>query len=180
MRVYYCNADSDKAAPATRPVSPETLSALGLELWSRDVDDYQFMLRQAATERGFPANAVLEIFDFTLAGCHGNQTEYERTRRRFGERFAHPEDVVACVVSGEILIDFEDPLAKDASNVIRTFLTPGDLLAVPAGTIQQVFPDGNNKMAFIMNGEPGLKEIRGKQLENHPVRKNLLSNIGLE
>jgi hypothetical protein len=72
MRVYYCKADSDKAAPATRPVAPEALSALGLKLWSSDTVDYRSVLRQVATEREFSANCVLEIIDFTLDGCQSN------------------------------------------------------------------------------------------------------------
>ncbi|EEB90095.1 hypothetical protein MPER_11747 [Moniliophthora perniciosa FA553] len=126
MRTYYCKAGSDMEASTTREVPPRALAALGVKIWSCDVANYQSELGRAAKEYGYPADAVLETFDSTLAGgCHGSQDvsssgskfgvpqpaymnqKYEKMRDQYQERYTFPEDCVACVLSGQTMFDVD-------------------------------------------------------------------------
>uniref|UniRef100_A0A0W0F7R5 Uncharacterized protein n=1 Tax=Moniliophthora roreri TaxID=221103 RepID=A0A0W0F7R5_MONRR len=158
MRIYYCKTDSDLETSATSEVSSQALAPFGIRIWSCDVDDYQSELGRAAKEDGYPADAVVETFDSTLAGCHGNQAEFDQMRLRFQERFTFPVDCVACVVSGETVVDLEDLLGSDDSKVIRIVLTTGDCIVFPAGLVRKAYINEDYKSAFIMkvkSGSPG-------------------------
>jgi len=178
MRAYYFdNLLGDQCLPhdyvPSRPVSEETLQALGLKHWHIPIEGYEPKVDEVARTQGYKNRDVIHV---TKAGLG---EAYEAKIKTFYEEHMHEDEEIRFILEGSGFFDVRET-PSDAW--IRVAMSAGDLLVLQAGIYHRFTLDETNaiKALRLFKDEPKwIAYNRDVETEANPYRKVYLQSIGV-
>ncbi|KAJ7866165.1 Acireductone dioxygenase ARD family [Mycena leptocephala] len=178
MRAYYFdNVPGDQRLPhdyvPSRPVAPETLSALKLPFWHIPVEGHEDAVNAIAKERGYKNRDTINV------SKEGMGAVYEEKIRGFFEEHMHEDEEIRYILSGSGFFDVRET-PSDAW--IRLAVEPGDLLVLPAGIYHRFTIDENNRIQALrlFQDEPKwVPHVRSTDTDANVHRVGYLRDIGV-
>ncbi|KAK7042030.1 1,2-dihydroxy-3-keto-5-methylthiopentene dioxygenase [Favolaschia claudopus] len=146
MRAYYYdNLPGDQRLPhdyaPTRPVAPETLTALNVLSWHIPIDEgHKDAVNAVAKERGYKNRDTINV------SKEGMGEVYEAKIKGFFEEHMHEDEEIRYILSGSGFFDVRET-PSDAW--IRVAVEPGDLLVLPAGIYHRFTLDEKNQIKAL-------------------------------
>ncbi|KAF8525906.1 Acireductone dioxygenase ARD family [Hysterangium stoloniferum] len=178
MRAYYFdNLPGDQRLPhdyaPSRPVSEETLQALGLKHWHIPIGGHEPKIDEVARTQGYKNRDVIGITKAALGEA------YETRLKTFFEEHMHEDEEIRYILEGSGFFDVRET-PTDAW--IRVAMFPGDLLVLPAGIYHRFSLDETNviKALRLFKDEPKwIAYNRSVDTEANEYRKEYLESIGV-
>ncbi|KAJ6626715.1 Acireductone dioxygenase ARD family [Mycena sp. CBHHK59/15] len=178
MRAYYFdNVPGDQRLPhdyvPSRPVAPETLSALSVHFWTIPVDGYETKVDEIAKERGYKNRDMINV------SKEGMGDIYEEKIKGFFQEHMHEDEEIRYILSGSGFFDVRE---TPTDSWIRLAVEPGDLLVIPAGIYHRFTLDeaNNIKALRLFQDEPKwIPYNRGAETDINPHRIDYLKSIGV-
>ncbi|OCH87112.1 1,2-dihydroxy-3-keto-5-methylthiopentene dioxygenase [Obba rivulosa] len=176
MRSYYFDdLPGDQPLPhdSTRPVSEETLTALGVLYTRVPVDAegrWEDRVNDIATERAYCNHDVMSI------SKEGLGDEFEATMKMFYEEHLHEDEEIIYILEGSGFFDVREH-ATDAW--VRMHLEAGDMMVLPAGIYHRFTLDMGNKTRTmrLFKDEPKKAHPRGGEADVNPSRVEYLKSF---
>ncbi|KAL0958092.1 hypothetical protein HGRIS_000264 [Hohenbuehelia grisea] len=178
MRAYYFdNLPGDQRLPhdfnPSRPVSQETLEAIGVKSWEIPVERYEPKLNAVAKERDYKNRDTINV------SREGMGAIYEEKIKGFFQEHMHEDEEIRYILSGS---GFFDVRQASTDEWIRLAVTPGDLIVIPAGIYHRFTLDeaDNIKALRLFKDEPKwIPHNRGVETDANPYRQDYLKSIGV-
>ncbi|KAJ7776061.1 Acireductone dioxygenase ARD family [Mycena maculata] len=178
MRAYYFdNVPGDQRLPhdyvPSRPVAPETLSALNVRFWTIPVEGYEPRVDEVAKERGYKNRDTIDVSKAGMGAI------YEEKIKGFFQEHMHEDEEIRYILSGSGFFDVRET-PTDAW--IRLAVEPGDLLVIPAGIYHRFTLDeaDNIRALRLFQDEPKwIPYNRGVDTEANPHRVDYLRSVGV-
>ncbi|KAJ7148163.1 Acireductone dioxygenase ARD family [Mycena crocata] len=145
MRAYYFNnLPGDQRLPhdhtPSRSVAPETLAALKASSWTIPVEGYEPRVDEIARERGYKNRDLINV------SKEGMGEIYEEKIKGFFQEHMHEDEEIRYILSGSGFFDVRET-PTDAW--IRSPVTLGDLLVIPAGIYHRFTLDETNNIRAL-------------------------------
>ncbi|KAF8802599.1 Acireductone dioxygenase [Phlegmacium glaucopus] len=178
MRAYYYdNIPGDQRLPhdyiPSRPVSAETLAAIGVKTWNIPVEGHESKIDEIAKKEGYKNRDIINC------SKEGLGEMYESRIKTFFEEHMHEDEEIRYILSGTGFFDVRET-PTDAW--IRLAVEHGDLVVLPAGIYHRFTLDEANciKAMRLFQDEPKwIPYNRSEDTDVNPHRIQYLSTIGV-
>ncbi|KZT41906.1 Acireductone dioxygenase [Sistotremastrum suecicum HHB10207 ss-3] len=176
MRAYYFdNIPGDQRLPhdSSRPVSTDTLNAIGLLHWQIPLDGNEAKIDQVAAERGYKNRDTISVTKEGLGEL------YETKIKGFFEEHMHEDEEIRYVLEGSGFFDVRE---HPTDAWIRIHVLEGDLLVLPAGIYHRFTLDTENKIKALrlFKDEPKwVPHNRSAATDSNSYRLDYLNSIGV-
>jgi len=178
MRAYYFdNVPGDQRLPhdcdPSRPVSEQTLRALGVSYWRIELDGYLPKLNAVTDERGYKNRDLINVSKAGLGEL------YEEKLKNFFSEHMHEDEEIRYILDGSGFFDIRE---SPSDEWIRLAVVPGDLLVIPAGIYHRFTLDEGDYVHAIRLFQDEPKWVpynRSEETEANPHRAAYLREIGV-